>query len=208
MTPKPVTIQYPQSRELAGGIVTGRASSMTQQDVPIPLPPPLDGYLVTAAGDLIRAGESRPRRPSLLRVALKDWSIGRVAVFCRCTYPGVWELVNVGDRPPRILERTPTGERSLERPGGPWWHSAAGLREVVLESFTDWPGVTLPAPGVAVGANDLELPRWLSSESRSLLRGRNVDHRRGWHVIGNQASHPYLLAGPVARDWFRNQTAP
>jgi hypothetical protein len=180
---------------------------MTQQDVPIPLPPPLDGYLVTAAGDLIRAGDSRPRPPSLLRVALKDWSIGQVLVDCRCICPGIWELVNVGNRPPRILERTPTGERYAADVPGMWWHSAAGLREVVLESFTDWPGVTLPRPGVAVGANDLALPGWLSNESRSLLRGREVDQLRRWHLIRLQEHRPYLLAGPVVRDWCRNQTA-
>lgn len=208
MTPKPVTIQYPRSRELAGGIVTGRASSMTQQDVPIPLPPPLDGYLVTAAGDLIPGSCGPVLKGMPLGRALSKWSIGQVLVDCRCICPGIWELVNVGNGPPRILERTPTGERFAERPGGPWWHSAAGLRDVVLESFTDWPGVTLPAPGVAVGANDLALPGWLSSESRSLLRGAEVDRMHRWHALDVHGRRSHLVAGPIIRDWLRNHSPP
>lgn len=172
------------------------------QPEPILLPEPLAKYLVLADGSLARRHgtghvgiEGMP-----LPKALSKWTVGKAALDCRCVYPGLWELLPVGDRPPAIHEFN----RSWSPPGR-WWHDAAGLREVVLDSFTDWPGVIWPTSDRAVGSAELDLPPWLSSESQRLLRGADVDRLHRWNVLPSGSHRSLLVAAPIVRDWVKNQ---
>lgn len=198
------------------------------QPEPILLPEPLTNYLVLADGSLARLDgahhvgiEGMP-----LPKALSKWNVGKAALDCRCVYPGLWELLPVGDRPPQgeallrshtILSLAHRGrvfihQRVQQRvttlapiPPGRWWHDAAGLREVVLDSFTEWPGVIWPLSDRAVRPAELDLPEWLSSESRRLLRGADVDRLHRWNVLRIGIHQSHLVAAPIVRDWVRNQ---
>ena len=179
------------------------------QPEPILLPEPLTNYLVLADGSLARLDGTRHVGIEGMRLpkALSKWNVGKAALDCRCIYPGLWELLPVGDRPPAIHEFNRTdGSWSLtQRPPGGWWRDSAGLREVVLDSFTDWPGVIWPMSDRAVGPAELDLPPWLSSESQRLLRGADVDRLDRWNVLPSGSHRSLLVAAPIVRDWVRNQ---